>query len=85
MVVDKVVFIFIFVLVVVCFGDGFVGEEFIGSEFEDEVEFRFVKVFYVYINEMFQCGFIVVSDYFGECDLVFYGGKLEFGNVGYVF
>jgi hypothetical protein len=83
-VVDEVAAVSTFLLVIVCLGDGFIGEEFIFRELENKTESRSVQVFHANIDEMFKGLLIPVGDHLDKGNLVLHGGKPELWDTGHI-
>jgi hypothetical protein len=83
-VVDEVAAVSAFLLVVVCLGDGFIGEEFVLRKLENKAESGSVKVFHADIGEMFKGLLIALGDHLDEGNLVLHGRKPELWDTGHI-
>jgi hypothetical protein len=78
-VVDEVTTVTVLLLVVVCLGDGLVGEELVLGELEDETESGAVQVLHADVGQELEGTLVTVGDGLGE-RRVLHGGQPELGD-----
>jgi hypothetical protein len=78
-VVDEVTTVAVLLLVVVCLGDGLVGEELVLGELEDETESGAVQVLHADVGQELEGALVTVGDGLGE-RRVLHGGQPELGD-----
>jgi hypothetical protein len=78
-VVDEVTTVAVLLLVVVCLGDGLVGEELVLGELEDETESGAVQVLHADVGQELEGTLVTVGDGLGE-RRVLHGGQPELGD-----
>jgi hypothetical protein len=78
-VVDEVTTVTVLLLVVVCLGDGLVGEELVLGELEDETESGAVQVLHADVGQELEGALVTVGDGLGE-RRVLHSGKPELGD-----
>jgi hypothetical protein len=78
-VVNEVTTVAVLLLVVVCLGDGLVGEELVLGELEDEAESRAVEVLHADVGQELEGTLVTVGDGLGE-RRVLHGGQPELGD-----
>lgn len=79
MVIDEITAVAALLLVEVCLGNSFVGEEVVcAREFKDELETRLVKIFHSDVSQVFESSFITLGNQICKRRVVLHGRKPKF-------